>query len=102
MSSEYGEYNREGDRRPVRRLLQLSKEEAVTAGGKKQRDLEGVLEMDISALASGLALGVGRRGKNGRSQGCIPVCGLSSPKVCGVCEMESEGSGMGESYQVQF
>lgn len=43
----------------------MSKEEAVTAGGEKQRDLEGVLEMDISELANGLALGVGRRGKMG-------------------------------------
>lgn len=54
----------EGDRRPVR-LLWLSQEEKVTAGGKSE-DLKCVLEPGISAGAYPLALGMGRRGREGK------------------------------------
>lgn len=46
----------------------------MTSGVKKQRDLGRVLETDFLTLANGWALGLGRKGKKGRSQGCVPVC----------------------------
>lgn len=52
----------------------MSKEEAVTAGGKKQRDLECVLEIGLSILANRLALGVER----GRKKKMWPACASCS------------------------